>query len=57
MPGSVTAFARYVSRNKDGNGKAYNIYQNKSTERGYFLDGLKVSITMDNKWLGPQKRK
>ncbi|HZS04725.1 MAG TPA: hypothetical protein VFD58_07815 [Blastocatellia bacterium] len=33
---------------KDGNGKAYNIFEDKPTARGYFLDGLKVVITADD---------
>ena len=39
---------------KDGNGKAYNIFEDKPTARGYFLDGLKVVITADDNF---EKRK
>jgi hypothetical protein len=43
---------------KDGNGKAYNIFEDKTTARGYFLDALKTNITADdnfekNSW-GPK---
>lgn len=43
---------------KDGNGKAYNIYEDTTTARGYFIDALKINITADdnfekNSW-GPK---